>query len=116
MSIVALALLLRRLRLDGGTHSPVAASWRHGEEVGALVDQDVVSLYLVAAAVDARFLEQLDLSAALVELDPLRLALKPHAFLLRRLGILPLPEAHRVACRRGVLVAFGVLAHDDAIG
>src|SRR6185503_17578007 len=71
-------------RLDA-TLLLAALARAHLVEVGALVDENVVAGDLVAAAVDARLVEQLDLLVAVVELDAQRLALDPDAFLLARL-------------------------------
>src|SRR6185503_399197 len=70
----------------------------------------------VAAAVDARLVEQLDLLVLVVELDAQRLALDPDAFLLAGLGVLALAEFRRLAGGGGELEAFRVLAHDQLLG
>src|SRR5207245_11233156 len=85
------------------------------EEIGALVDQDVVARHLVAVAVDARVFEQLDLAVAVVDLDAQGLAVDPGT-VLAFLRILPLPETHRVAGGGRGLITLGILAHDDALG
>src|SRR5829696_5019076 len=97
----------RRLGLDG--RRDPSALRGHLVEVGALVDEDVVAGHLVAAAVDARLVEQLDLLVAVVELDAQRLALHPDALLLAGLRVLALAEARRLAGRGGQLEALGIL-------
>src|SRR5258707_11437424 len=97
MSIAACCLFFRRLGVDGRAHAAFALARRHGEEIRALVDEDVVAGDFVAAAIDARRLEQLDLAALVVELDALGLALEPAALLLGGLRVLALAKAHRIA-------------------
>src|ERR1041385_4316978 len=88
----------------------------HLVKIRALVDEDVGAGHLVAAAVDARVVEQLKGLLALVDLDAQRLAVHPLALLLAFLRVQLLLEAHRRAGGAGELVALGVLAHDDALG
>src|SRR6202008_3332975 len=105
----------RRLGLDDRLDA-VALARGHLVKVRALIDEDVVAGDLVAAAVDARVVVEVDLLVAVVELDAQRLAFDPDALLLARLGILALAEACRLAGRGGELEAFSVLAHNQAIG